>query len=174
MKHPSAIALVLVLSMVASIGNALSNWGLDTRPRGKKAVPLFSVPASSSTTTTTRRSFFGRFSATASAAALATTLPTISAANALDMEAFASKELADSSCDDRVSKKCMPKLSDDEALCRFGSPSTKTGEACLRAGMSTSRPTGVDAFGTVDRGDYQRCKLKVCLWYRPCHVSDGA
>lgn len=42
-------------------------------------------------------------------------------------------------------------MSDDEALCRFGSPSKKVGEACVRAGMSTKRPSGVDAFGTVDR-----------------------
>jgi len=49
-------------------------------------------------------------------------------------------------------------MSDDEALCRFGSPSKKVGEACVRAGMSTKRPSGVDAFGTVDRGDFVKCK----------------
>jgi hypothetical protein len=76
------------------------------------------------------------------------------------MDAFARKELAAESCDDRLSKKCRPHLSDDEALCRFGQPSQKTGEACLRAGMSTKRPTGVDAFGKIDRGDYVRCKVK--------------
>ncbi len=79
---------------------------------------------------------------------------------ALDMDAFIQKELSNDSCDDRVSKKCQPKLTDDEALCRFGQPSQATGEACLRAKMSTKRSTGVDAFGKVDRGEYLRCKAK--------------
>ena len=69
-----------------------------------------------------------------------------SPSNALDMDAFMAKELGNSD------KKAEPaKMSDDEALCKFGAPAKKTGEACLRAGLSTKRPTGVDAFGTVDR-----------------------
>ena len=68
------------------------------------------------------------------------------------------KELDNETCDDRTSKKCKPKLSEDEALCRFGQPSKRTGEACLRAKMSTKRPNGVDAFGSVDRGDFVKCK----------------
>ena len=90
-------------------------------------------------------------------------------AGALDMDAFVAKELAlsnnDSDCDDRVDKKCQRKMSDDEALCRFGQPSQATGEACLRANMSTKRSSTVDAFGKVDRGDYLRCKAK--------YVDDG-
>jgi len=42
-------------------------------------------------------------------------------------------------------------MSDDEALCKFGSPSKKVGDACVRAGLSTKRKTGVDAYGNVDR-----------------------
>lgn len=94
--------------------------------------------------------------ASISSASIAVPWPSI----ALDMESFVQKELAEESCDDRVNKKCKPKLSDDEALCRFGQPSPKTGEACLRAGMPTKRPSGVDAFGNLDRGDYVRCKAK--------------
>ena len=78
--------------------------------------------------------------------------------NALDMDAFMQKELSSSSSSSNK------KMSDDEALCRFGQPSQATGEACLRAGMSTKRPTGVDAFGKVDRGDYMRCKA---VWVDP-------
>lgn len=66
-----------------------------------------------------------------------------SPSGALDMDSFIAKELD--------VKKEPPKMGDDEALCKFGAPSKKTGEACLRAGLSTKRPTGVDAFGTVDR-----------------------
>lgn len=81
------------------------------------------------------------------------------AAMALDMDAFMNKELESTTCDEKVNKKCIPKLSEDEALCRFGSPSKKTGEACIRAGMSTSNKVagGVDAFGNLDRGDFARC-----------------
>jgi hypothetical protein len=66
-----------------------------------------------------------------------------SRADALDYDSFMNKEL-----NNEAEK---PKMSEDEALCRFGSPSQKTGNACLQAGLSTKRPTGVDAFGTVDR-----------------------
>jgi hypothetical protein len=82
------------------------------------------------------------------------------AAMALDMDAFINKELESTttSCDEKINKKCRPKLSDDEALCRFGSPSKATGEACVRAGMPTTKAGGVDAFGKLDRGDFIRCK----------------
>jgi hypothetical protein len=84
-----------------------------------------------------------------------------SKSNALDMDAFMNRELA---LDTDGVAKTTPKLSDDEALCTFGAPSKEVGEACVRAGMSTKRPTGVDAFGKVDRGDYVRCKA---VWVDP-------
>ncbi|KAG7350484.1 hypothetical protein IV203_009844 [Nitzschia inconspicua] len=77
---------------------------------------------------------------------------------ALDIDSFIQTELNEDTCNEKKSKKCKPNLTEDEALCRFGQPSQKTGEACLRAGMSTQRPTGVDAFGKVDRGNFVRCK----------------
>lgn len=79
-------------------------------------------------------------------------------ASALDIDSFIQNELKTDACNDKTSKKCKPKLSEDEALCRFGQPSPKTGEACLRAGLPTKKPSGVDAFGKVDRGDFVRCK----------------
>ena len=83
-------------------------------------------------------------------------------ANALDMEAFANAELSSSECNEKIDKKCVPKtkLTDDEALCKYGMPSQGKGEACVRAGKSTApkTPGGVDAFGKVDRGNFVRCK----------------
>jgi hypothetical protein len=78
-------------------------------------------------------------------------------ASALDMDAFANSQLD--------SKK---ELTSDEALCKYGQPSPATGEACVRAGMSTERSKGgVDAFGTrPNRGDFVRCKF-------PYAVVDG-
>jgi hypothetical protein len=77
---------------------------------------------------------------------------------ALDIDSFVQKELDNETCNDKTNKKCKAKLSEDEALCRFGQPSTQTGEACVRASMSTKRPSGVDAFGSVDRGNFVKCK----------------
>ena len=72
-------------------------------------------------------------------------------ANALDMDAFVNSEL-------QKDTKSLD-LTPDQALCRFGQPSPETGNACVRAGMSTDRPgKPVDAFGKIDRGDYVRCK----------------
>ena len=85
--------------------------------------------------------------------------------NALDIDSFMQKEIENETCNEKTDKKCKPKLSDDEALCRFGQPSRETGEACIRSGISTSRKGGVDAFGAVDRGTFTRCKAK--------YIDDG-
>jgi hypothetical protein len=67
------------------------------------------------------------------------------------MEAFAQRELTTTS-------NSSADLSPDAALCRYGFPSPQTGAACVRAGLPTQRATsGLDAFGTVDRGDFVRC-----------------
>lgn len=83
-----------------------------------------------------------------------------SVALSLDMDAFMNQELSKEECDPRISKKCTPKkLTDDEALCKFGQPSKERGDACVRAGLPTKlSKNGVDAYGKVDRGDYTRCK----------------
>ena len=81
------------------------------------------------------------------------------AASALDVDAFISQELSKDECDPRTAKKCTKKLTNDEALCKFGQPSKERGDACVRAGQSTKlTKNGVDAYGKVDRGDFQRCK----------------
>lgn len=85
------------------------------------------------------------------------TVPSI--ANALDMDAFMNQELSKDDCDSRTSKKCVQKLTDDEALCKYGQPSKERGDACARAGQSTKlSKSGVDAYGKVNRGDFTRCK----------------
>lgn len=71
---------------------------------------------------------------------------------ALDFDSFINKELESDANES--------KLTDDAALCRFGQPSKGTGDACIRAGLSTKRAAGgVDAFGYVDRGNFERCEI---------------
>jgi len=80
-------------------------------------------------------------------------LPFITApicAEALDMDAFANSQLLQDSSPSR--------MSDDEALCRFGQPSEETGAACKRAGVT--KKSGVNAYGKIDRGNYVRCQAK--------------
>jgi len=80
------------------------------------------------------------------------------AVSGLDIDRFVEKELDTNTCNETTDKKCRPKMSEDEALCRFGQPSRRTGEACLRASLPTKRPSGVDAFGSIDRGNFVKCK----------------
>ena len=63
------------------------------------------------------------------------TATTSSAAYALDMEAFASSTLENDqkNCDPKKDPKCMPKLTADQALCKYGESGANRGEACKRA-----------------------------------------
>jgi hypothetical protein len=110
-------------------------------------------PSSLKNMVTSRRSMF----LTMPSLLLISAAPSIS--NALDMDAFIQSELKSETCNPKVDKKCAPKLSEDEALCKYGQPSAGTGAACLRAGMPTTRASGVDVFGKGNRGDYVRCKV---------------
>jgi hypothetical protein len=94
----------------------------------------------------TRRSWIQR--AAFQMALVASTSPAITAARALDMEAFAAQQLQATS-----NTATETAMSEDEGMCRFGQPSPQKGEACIRAGLSTAplRKGGVDAFGQVDR-----------------------
>lgn len=100
-----------------------------------------------------RRLFIVRSATGLSAFVATTTAVKISfpdTAWALDMNAFENSQLTKS---DQPSL-----LSADEGLCRYGAPGKETGDACVRAGISTKRTGTLDAFGTVDRGDFVRCK----------------
>ena len=54
-------------------------------------------------------------------------------ANALDMDAFMNAELAsdEKNCDPKRDPKCIPKLSEEEALCKYGQGKAKS-EACKK------------------------------------------
>lgn len=55
-------------------------------------------------------------------------------ANALDMDSFVNSELESDkkNCDPKRDPKCIPKLTPDEALCKYGQSGEKRGEACKR------------------------------------------
>ena len=55
-------------------------------------------------------------------------------ANALDFDAFEKGEIANDTakCDPKKDPKCIPKLTEDEALCQYGGSGQKRGEACRR------------------------------------------
>ena len=57
-----------------------------------------------------------------------------SAGLALDMDAFASSQIESDTknCDPKKDPKCIPKLSADEALCKYGQSGNARGEACRR------------------------------------------
>ena len=123
-------------SMILVLLGASASFGYQP------SLPRTKLPTTFSSTDNTRRSTLLAFPAFAMIAGQAL-FP--SPSRALDFDSFMANELANDN------KKVETKMSEDEALCRFGSPSKKTGEACLRAGLTTKRPTGVDAFGNVDR-----------------------
>lgn len=58
--------------------------------------------------------------------------PTVS--NALDMDAFMNSELDSDTknCDPKRDPKCIPKLTADEAMCKYGQSGDLRGEACKR------------------------------------------
>ncbi|EJK65948.1 hypothetical protein THAOC_13151 [Thalassiosira oceanica] len=78
-----------------------------------------------------RREFASRFAILASGAVLA---GDIVGANALDFDAFEKGEVEKDveKCNPKLDPKCIPKLSDDEALCQYGGSGQKRGEACRR------------------------------------------
>ena len=84
---------------------------------------------SSSEGTTSRRAAL----ATAAGATFAFLRPP-SAANALDMDAFANSELDkdQKNCNPKLDPKCSPPMTPDEAMCKYGQSGEKRGEACQR------------------------------------------
>ena len=88
------------------------------------------------------------------AAVAFTTISSLPAALALDFDAFESGEIS------KDSQTLIPKLNDDEALCKYGAPGKAMGEACKRAKIDRKLPGDVDPTGKVDRGDYLVCKYE--------------
>jgi len=61
-------------------------------------------------------------------------LVSASPALALDMDAFMNSEIAsdNANCDPKKDPKCIPKLTKDESLCKYGASGNARGEACKR------------------------------------------
>mmetsp|Transcript_24388 Transcript_24388/g.51444 ORF Transcript_24388/g.51444 Transcript_24388/m.51444 type:complete len:142 (+) Transcript_24388:130-555(+) len=80
-----------------------------------------------------RRNFLNNFG-TLAAGAIFVGVAGVNDANALDFDAFEKAEIASDTknCDPKRDPKCQPKLSDDEALCQYGSGGQARGEACQR------------------------------------------
>jgi len=88
------------------------------------------------------------------AAAAITISSSTTKVNALDFDAFEAAETT------KDTQNLIPKLNDDEALCKYGAPGKAMGEACERAKIQRKLPGGVDITGKVDRGDYLVCKYE--------------
>lgn len=65
-------------------------------------------------------------------ASLAASFPSVS--SALDIDAFTSSELEKDTknCNPKFDPKCAPKMTQDEALCKYGQSGNARGEACKR------------------------------------------
>jgi hypothetical protein len=63
---------------------------------------------------------------------MAATFPFVS--SALDYDAFTNSELDKDTknCNPKVDPKCAPKMTQDEALCKYGQSGNARGEACKR------------------------------------------
>mmetsp|Transcript_10521 Transcript_10521/g.18571 ORF Transcript_10521/g.18571 Transcript_10521/m.18571 type:complete len:142 (-) Transcript_10521:177-602(-) len=66
-------------------------------------------------------------------ASVAATFPSV-ATNALDMDAFMSSELEkdQKQCNPKLDPKCAPKMTQDEALCKYGQSGNARAEACKK------------------------------------------
>jgi len=72
-----------------------------------------------------------------------------SAANALDMDAFANSQLEadEKNCNPKVDPKCAPPMTKDEALCKYGQSGEARGDACKRVkqaggSLPSAKPQG--------------------------------
>ena len=83
-----------------------------------------------------RRDFLANLAPMVAGAAF--TVVSTPAAQALDFDAFVNSEIQNdvTKCDPKKDPKCIPKLSDDEALCQYGGGGKARGEACMRVRKS--------------------------------------
>jgi hypothetical protein len=139
-RWPSCVLCAL---MIISCRQAQQSHGWSIPPPAKPTDTRGSQSGSS------RRTFL---SISTSMAAVVVVVGPPSHADALDMDAFAKQQLGGGT------NSQPPPLSEDAALCKYGSPAPATGAACERAGMSPKRVGTLDAYGNVDRGDFVRCK----------------
>ena len=115
-------ALLLLLPVAAQAFAPCSNAGYQY-------VTSLSGSSSSDNEIVSRRNAMGGL-----ATIFLSTIAATRASNALDMDAFMNAELASDkkNCDPKKDPKCIPKLSEDEALCKYGQGGKAKGEACKR------------------------------------------
>ena len=79
-----------------------------------------------------------------------------SQANALDMDSFVNSELESDkkNCDPKRDPKCIPKLTPDEALCKYGQSGEKRGEACKRVKAAGGQVPDIKSQGKSLGGAY--------------------
>ena len=121
---------LLIIAAIFYAGNGAQAFTTNTTPVSS----LRSYTTSStSIMMNNRRNFINNISKVAASGALVVGI-TSSSANALDFDSFANSEIESDTkkCDPKRDPKCIPKLSEDEALCQYGSSGEARGEACLR------------------------------------------
>jgi len=79
-----------------------------------------------------------------------------SQASALDMDSFVNSELESDkkNCDPKRDPKCIPKLTPDEALCKYGQSGEKRGEACKRVKAAGGQVPDIKSQGKSLGGAY--------------------
>ena len=134
MRHLSLMRFLMVSSFATTSPESQSEALALQGKSGKLQAALSNDGA-----TTSRRAAL----ATVAGAGLAFLRPPT--ANALDMDAFANSELDkdQKNCNPKVDPKCAPKMSADEAMCKYGQSGEARGEACKRykaSGGSLAKP----------------------------------
>jgi ubiquinone biosynthesis protein COQ9 len=128
MRHSSSLLSLLALSSFSlSEGFHSAHFQARLSPRCASVAPDSS--SQDDTAMTTRR----RAIQSVTMGSLAF-LMTGADSNALDLDAFMNSELeADQkNCNPKTDSKCIPVLSADEALCKYGQSGNARGEACMR------------------------------------------
>ena len=161
MKQVGSTIAVLLLSLDLSAGfttvtkknnsrsSTLTSSTLNNSPKGRGR----QCYANDGNSTIERRGVLNKI-LHGSMAAIVVTTNIAPPAIALDFDAFESGEIT------KDSTSLIPKLNDDEALCKYGAPGRAMGEACERAKMKRKLPGDVDPTGKVNRGDYLKCKYE--------------
>jgi len=109
-------------------------------PRGHKLNAVLSKPSTDLDTSsgiTSRRRALQSLIASSGATSLAF-VGANSKANALDMDAFVNSQLESdtTNCNPKTDSKCKPKLTEDEALCKYGQSGEARAAACKRVRAS--------------------------------------
>ena len=121
---------LFIIAAIFYAGSGAQAFTTNTTPVSNSR--SYTTSSSTSIMMNNRRNFINNISKVATGALVVGI--TSSTANALDFDSFANSEIESDtkSCDPKKDPKCIPKLSEDEALCQYGSSGEARGEACLR------------------------------------------